>query len=339
MVGVVDDTLREGMQTPGLMFSREERLRIAEGLLRAGVRRLIVSYPPAHLSECEAASAITILAGSMGQGFEVFGLGRALEKDVDRVAATGANIAVHLPFDGRYEEALKAVRYAKDVYPDRLVSVGLVDVGSYSVDGLRLPDTTGTLYPARYTEIVRSVKSVVGAEVSVHCHNDKGLAVANSLAGVEGGADMVECTVLGLGERNGIADLAVVAGALEAHGENVGIDLDKLRGVYDLVNGIVTQKLGFGLLLDNYPLFGGFLGVHTAGTHVGSEKFPGERYSVNVYTGRRMIRRILSAAGFRSISEDELSTLVAKVKDECALTGRALSYDRVLEMARQIVGS
>ncbi|WP_126450580.1 hypothetical protein [Sulfodiicoccus acidiphilus] len=216
-VEVSDDTLREGMQTPGLMFSIEEKLTIAQAPKEAGVRRMVVAHPPAHVSEVEATREIVRRVTDV----KVFGLGRALRSDVDAIASTGANVSIHLPFEGGYERALEACKYTKDRYPNLELSVGLVDVSSYSherlvrtavefegagADVIELPDTTGRLTPRRYGDLVRRVREAVSCKLSVHCHDDRGLAVANSLAGVEAGAELVEAAVMGLGERNGIAD-------------------------------------------------------------------------------------------------------------------------------------
>jgi len=353
MVTVVDDTLREGMQTPGLMFSKSEKLRVAEGLLRAGVTRLVVSYPPAHRSEEKVTLGALKLSRRLRTRAEIFGLGRAVFADVDKIASTGAHIALHLPFDGRYEEALAACEYAKKQFPDRLLSVALVDVASFPLqhllsvarkfdnakaDCIELPDTTGSLHPVEYGKIIGKIKSNVSAKVSVHCHNDMGLAVANSLSGIEEGADYVDCTVLGLGERNGICDLAVVVEALETRGVRTGIRVNEIKRVYIMVNKIVRRKLNLTLLTSNYPIYGAFLRTHTAGTHaLDEERFRGTKFSVNVYCGKALIRKILRQTHLKGMSDSALSTIVGQVKGECARTGRALSYERVIEIADSIV--
>ncbi len=349
MVELMDDTLREGMQTPGVMFSAQEKLTISRMLVDVGVKTLEVSYPSAHKSEQNATKSI--LSDLRGTRTSIFGLGRALPGDIDAIASTGANIALHLPFNGSNDEALKACRYARDQYPDRKLAVALVDVGSYGpasllttvkgfdragVDCLELPDTKGVLYPSRYGNIVRKVKENVSALVIAHCHNDRGLAVANSLAGVEAGADIVDCTVLGLGERNGIADIAVIADALEREGVRTGVSLRRLESVYRKVNKILLRKTGVPFLTANSPIYGEHLTTHTAGTHASSSaQFDTKRFSVNVYCGTAMIRRILSSKG-KDFPDYILRETVAEVKDESSTTGRTISYQRVNQIAAEL---
>lgn len=129
---------------------------------------------------------------------EVFGLGRTTVQDAETVFRTGAGIAMHLPFDlGHLDRAMEAVRYARST--GRPVAVAVVNVSEWSleriveiskrldslgVDIIQLPDTLGQATPGRMREVVSAVASSVGgASVEVHCHNDRGLAVANTLAG------------------------------------------------------------------------------------------------------------------------------------------------------------
>jgi isopropylmalate/homocitrate/citramalate synthase len=346
-IQIMDDTLREGMQTPRVMFTKQEKLLIAKRMLEAGVRRFIVSYPSAHISEEEVTKAIVEEA----KDAMVFGLGRAIKQDVDIIASTGANIAIHLPFDGKYEKALESCRYAKDRYPEKQLAVALVDVGSYSLENLvemarafeksgaetlELPDTTGSLNPSKYHKIIKKIKREVSCMITAHCHNDEGLAVANSIAAVEAGADIVDCTVLGLGERNGIADIAILCKAIESSGLSCKIEMNKLKEVYLLLKEILYQKTGINFLSPNYPIFGEFVSIHTAGTHADSEqKFRAERFSVNVYCGRALIKKILQARGIE-LDELSIARITSRVKDECASTGMTLNYEQVERIAREV---
>ncbi|MEM3197662.1 MAG: LeuA family protein [Candidatus Parvarchaeota archaeon] len=347
-IQIMDDTLREGMQTPHVMFTKEEKLMIAKRMFDAGVRRFMVSYPSSHVSEQQVTSEILRNLGKA----TVFALGRAIKQDIDIIASTGSNIAIHLPFTGRYEEALESCRYAKDRYAERQLSVALVDIGSYSLDNLvkmakdfekngadvlELPDTTGILNPKRCYEIIKRVRKEVSCIITAHCHNDGGLAVANSLAAFEAGADVIDCTALGLGERNGIADIAIVSNAIESSGIDLGINIEKLKDVYTFLNEILYKKTGINFISPNYPLFGEFVSIHTAGTHADSqEKFRADRFSVNVYCGKALIRKILESKGIM-LDDATVAKITSRVKDECADTGKALGYDRVEIIAKEVM--
>ncbi|MDH2900840.1 MAG: hypothetical protein PXY39_07685 [archaeon] len=345
---IKDDTLREGMQTPGVMFTPKEKMEIATRLVRCGLRRLLVSYAPAHSSEVIFTS--DLVERTKTQNVQVFSLGRGIKEDVDVIASTGANISITTPFDGTYSKTLDAARYSKDRYPDRLLTVGLTDVASYSnnsladvakefdkagVDFLELPDTTGKLHPSRYGQIIRDVRKQITAKIAVHCHNDYGLSIANSLAGIEAGADEIDATVLGLGERNGIADLLIIAKSLELQGVRTGVDVPGLEEIYQFVNDLFRSKTKNSVLNDRYPVIGSFLKVHTAGTHATNvNKFAGA-YSVNVYCGRSLVKSILSEYRI-FLREDQLSRLVTAIKDLSAAEGRVLSYDEVVSLSRKI---
>ena len=128
---ISDDTLREGLQAPGIAFTRSEKLKLASLVSAAGIKRALVSYPSAHVSEVEVTKEI-VRANYFN---EVFGLGRTLKEDVDTIYSTGANIALHLPFIiERLGEIEEVIRYASN--SDRIVEVALVDVVQYSTEDL-----------------------------------------------------------------------------------------------------------------------------------------------------------------------------------------------------------
>ncbi len=344
---ITDDTLREGLQTPNFSYTIDEKLKLAKLLSDAGIRRALVSYPSAHSSEFEVTRKIV-----ENRYFnETFGLGRTLERDIDRIDDTGANISLHLPFSLEdLDGVLRAIRYAST--KEKTVEVGLVGVTKYDenelvklatkvveagADVVQLPDTTGTATPSKMRNIVKAVKKNVEAKLEVHCHNDFGGSVANAMAGIEAGADLVDGTVFGLGERNGITDIASISGLLEREGYKTGVSIDALPEVYRYMENLILEKIGPSLFQSNFPVFGKNTNVHTAGTHAASSLvFTGKNYSVNVYTGKHMIRSILQSSQIE-LPDCALKTLVDSIKDLSVSTGKSITVEQINKMARELL--
>lgn len=346
---ICDDTMREGLQAPGMSMKTEEKLKLAKLLSESGVKTALVSYPSAHSSEFEVTKKIV----EMGYFKETFALGRTVEKDIDVIADTGADIALHLPF--RFDDTsaiIRAVKYASK--KGRLLEVAVVDVTKYKEDILlklcgeimnaganviQLPDTTGMATPERFRSVVSNVRNEFrDVEIEIHCHNDAGLSTANAIAGLQAGADRVDTTVYGIGERNGITDQMSMVSYLESVGKGAGIDLKKLTSVYEYVLGLIQEKTGPDFFESNYPIVGKNARIHTAGTHAAfSDLFHGGEFSLNVYAGRNMIRKILESAGL-SVSDQHLSSIVNKVKDLAVDSGHALRAKDIIQIAGEIRG-
>ena len=343
---ITDDTLREGLQTPGISYTKDEKLKIAELLKKAGIKRALVSYPSAHESEREVTESIV-----KGNYFEeTYGLGRTMRKDIDIIDETGANISMHLPFrfDG-LDDIIDAVKYASG--KGKLVEVAVVDIVKYNenellkiasaisgagTDVIQLPDTTGSASPSNVMKLISKVRKNLDSEIEVHCHNDYGAAVSNSLAGANAGANYVDTTVYGLGERNGIADMASTVAILQKEGYEIPIKLESLKEVYNYLQELIFRKIGPNLFADNYPVFGKNTSVHTAGTHAAfGDVFRGSSFSVNVYTGKDMIRNILKANDVE-LEDEKLKKLVNSIKDQAVESGRSVPLKDILKMAGEL---
>ena len=343
---ITDDTLREGLQTPGISFTFNEKLKIATMLHAAGIRRGLVAYPSAHSSEVEITRKIV----EERLFDETYGLGRTVKKDIDLIESTGANISLHLPFhlDG-LDEIVEAVRYASR--KGKLVEVAVVDIVQFSenelvkiskkisdagADVIQLPDTRGSATPRKMKSLISSVIRNLDARVEVHCHNDHGGAVANSVAGAEVGADYVDTTIYGLGERNGIADTVSTISLLRDEGFGIDVNLKELGKLYEYLLELIFQKIGPTLFVNNFPVFGKNTTIHTAGTHAAfSSVFKGSNFSVNVYTGRSMIRNILDANGIQ-LEDIKLEKLVNRIKNNAVESGRAVSIKEIVKMSEEI---
>jgi 2-isopropylmalate synthase len=244
-ITIFDTTLRDGEQSPGCSMNVQEKLRLAQQLDRLGVDVIEAGFPIASDGDFEAVQRI---AASVRRPI-IAGLARACTGDVDRAweALQGAahprihivlaTSDIHLKYKLRItreqclEQARNAVRHAKSLCADvefspedatrtevaflcRVVEAA-IEAGATTVN---IPDTVGFTMPEEYGQLIRTLREkVAGIDkvvISTHCHNDLGLAVANSLAGVQNGARQVECTINGIGERAGNASLEEIVMAM-----------------------------------------------------------------------------------------------------------------------------
>jgi 2-isopropylmalate synthase len=243
---IFDTTLRDGEQSPGCTMNLNEKLLLAKQLEKLGVDVIEAGFPAASTGDFEAVKAIaeTVTTSS------VCGLARALESDISRTWEAIKNAKkprihtfiatsdIHLEYklkmtkDECYKRATDMVRYAKSLCDDVefspedasrsdldflvRITEGVIAAGATTVN---IPDTVGYTTPDEYYKIIdhliQNVKGIEDIVISVHCHNDLGMAVANSLAAVSAGARQVECTVNGIGERAGNAALEEVVMALK----------------------------------------------------------------------------------------------------------------------------
>lgn len=281
-----DTTLRDGHQTPGVTFTVEEKIEIARMLDEAGVHQIEAGIPVSSPEDEEAVKRI-----SKEVSASVMGWSRAHPRDVEAVARTGADaIAISMPTSPLHlkyklgigwREALsrirEAVRLAKNLglyvsvsaedgsrTPYKLLRQYAEVILEAGADRLRLADTIGILTPDITKKLVRRIIRDVGIEVEIHAHNDLGLAVANTLAALEGGASWASVTVNGLGERAGNAALEAVVTALKViYGKDVGFKLDRLYRLSRLVEKVSGIPVGYFT-----PIVGENVFRHSSGIHV-----------------------------------------------------------------------
>ncbi|MEM3509967.1 MAG: 2-isopropylmalate synthase [Nitrososphaerales archaeon] len=285
-IHLLDSTLREGEQAPGITFSHRQRLQIAWMLDYFGVDAIEIS--PIVSADHQRSTKEIIKAGLEA---DIVAHIRALKSDIDEalkcdaewVAMYHSASDIHLKYKLKVsrEEAVRrsveAVEYAKShglkmrftledasrAEPEFLKRFAKA-VAEAGATRIGLPDTVGALRPQGMFKLVRMVREVVHNPIDLHCHNDLGLALANSLAGVEAGADQIHVTVNGLGERVGITPLAEAAVALKIfYGANLDVRLNMLTELSQLVEsytGVKTHPMT--------PLVGVNAYKHKAGTHV-----------------------------------------------------------------------
>jgi 2-isopropylmalate synthase len=294
---IFDTTLRDGEQAPGFSMNIEEKLRMAHQLEALNVDILEAGFPIASEGDFQAVKRVSAEV----RGPVIAGLARSMRKDIDRCAKAleGANKArihvflatsdIHLKykFNKTREEALAlmvdGVQYARTLCDniefsaedagrtdiDFLVQVmeAVIDAGATTVN---LPDTVGYCLPEEYGYLIKTLRSRVRnvdkAIISTHCHNDLGLAVANSLAGIQNGIRQVECTINGIGERAGNAALEEIVMALEVRkhffGVTTGINTQELYRSSQLL----TEVTGMPVQA-NKSIVGDNAFAHEAGIH------------------------------------------------------------------------
>src|SRR5215813_4425711 len=244
-VSVFDTSLRDGEQAPGCSMNGDEKLLFARKLQALGVDIIEAGFPIASSGDAEAVRRIATEI----QGPTIAALARCVEKDIavaweavsrsmrPRIHTFLATSDIHLAFklkigrDEALEQASRMVAYARSLCTDvefspedatRSDVVFLCEVLNAAVEAgattLNIPDTVGYTTPGEYGELIRTVrrrvKGIENVTISAHCHNDLGLAVANSLAAVAAGARQVECTINGIGERAGNASLEEIVMAM-----------------------------------------------------------------------------------------------------------------------------
>lgn len=325
-IQVIDETIREGMQYRGVMFSQEQRLTMVDFQEKIGVEICQAGYPSAHPIEAQTISAMVNYGRDKQYRIRVAAMGRVHPDDVKILIDTGIkdfHLHLYIPPDvdsSQLNERLDRIPKIKETIikavPDAMISIALLDIGNsgekmlqqsvkfccrHEIDILSLPDTSGMMAPNQVYDRVHGLFSADrNPSISIHCHNDLGMASANSVMGILAGGRYLEASALGIGERNGIADLYTTAKALESQGIDHGLaldDVDTFKAYYQYVDTIVHDQTGIRLLWDNTPVFGDAVKTHVAGTHAGGTfaSVNTERYDLNGLCGKALVKKYLSA--------------------------------------------
>ncbi|MDR2535557.1 MAG: 2-isopropylmalate synthase [Treponema sp.] len=297
VIDIFDTTLRDGEQAPGCSMNLQEKLEVARRLERLGVSVIEAGFPASSPGDLESVKTIAEIL----KNCSVAGLCRSLEKDIDAARAALTKAAqprihvflatspIHMEYklkmlpDQVLEQAAAAVKYAKkfcsDVEfsaedasrsdPDFVCRVfkAVIDAGATVVN---IPDTTGYAMPEEFAQLVQYIKEHTPnsdkAKISMHCHNDLGLAVANSLAAVGAGADQVECTINGIGERAGNASLEEIVMGLRVRKDYLHVDTRIDTTQIYAASRLVSQVTGVNVQ-PNKAIVGENAFAHEAGVH------------------------------------------------------------------------
>jgi 2-isopropylmalate synthase len=296
-VRIFDTTLRDGEQSPGATLNVDEKLEIALQLERLGVDIIEAGFPITSEGDFEA---VRLIAGKI-KNATVAGLARGVAADIDRAYeavknATSPRIHVfisssdiHLAHQIRKsrEEVLEMTRAMVDRAKKLLSDVEFSPMDATRTDPkflhemlaiaieagattLNIPDTVGYAWPDEYADLIRGIlENVPGADktiISVHCHDDLGMATANSLAGVAGGARQVECTINGIGERAGNTSLEEVVMALRTRQDVFGVDTKiDAKQIYR-TSRLVSARTGI-VVQPNKAVVGANAFAHMSGIH------------------------------------------------------------------------
>ena len=297
-IAIFDTTLRDGEQSPGCSMNTQEKVIVARQLLRMGVDVIEAGFPVSSPNDFRAVSEIGSIVGDKAI---VAAFSRAIESDIDTAAdalktaarpriVTGLGVSpvhmaekLHMSEDEVVACTTRAVAHAKSLVDDvefyaedagRADSAFLVRVVQAAVDAgatvINLPDTTGYCLPDEYGALVKKVcdevKGIENVTVSVHAHNDLGLATACALAGVRNGATQVECTINGLGERAGNTALEEVAMAIRMHGEELDAHTSINTREITRASRLVSRVTGMSVQA-NKAIVGANAFAHSSGIH------------------------------------------------------------------------
>ncbi len=368
-ISIFDTTLRDGEQTPGFIVTPEEKVEIARQLDRLGVDIIEAGSPMS--SEGEVKSVTEIKKQKLKA--EIIALARPIQADIDAAMKCDVD-AVHV-FISTSDVQMK---YALNMTPDQVLAAipkhvqyvkdhGLVcefspmdatrtempflkkaclaaqDVGADRID---IPDTVGVMTPAKMRKMIEDIRSVVKTPISVHCHNDFGMAVANSLASVEAGAAQVHVTVNGVGERAGNASLEeVVMGLHMLYGLKTGVDTEQLYRTSQLVSGLSGIPVQPNKAIVGENAFSHESGIHTRGIVVNPLTFEpidptvvGRRRKLvaGKLAGRHGIKAELANMGFEP-NDQQLLEIVKRVKD-IGDQGVPVTDADLMDLATQVMG-
>ncbi len=358
---IFDTTLRDGEQSPGASMTRDEKVRIAKALEKMHVDVIEAGFPIASEGDFAAVKAVADAI----KDSTICGLARALDKDIDRVgeALKGANSArihtfiatspIHMKMklrmepDAVLEQAVHAVKRARK-YTDNVefspedagrsdfdflcrILEAVIDAGATTVN---IPDTVGYNVPQQFGSLIGNlIERVPNSDkvvFSVHCHNDLGLAVANSLSAVMNGARQVECTINGLGERAGNASLEEIVMAVSTRQDVFDCTVDHLDKTQIVpCSRLVSNITGF-TVQPNKAIVGVNAFAHESGIHQDGVLKNRETYEImraedvgwsanrmvlGKHSGRNAFRTRLTELGVTFESEEDLNAAFVRFKD------------------------
>lgn len=356
---VFDTTLRDGEQSPGVNLNTREKVEIAYQLEKLGIDRMEAGFPAASPGDLASVNAVARAVKNV----TVIGLSRSRETDIDAVreALKGAqDPCIHVflatsPIHRQHklrmdkaqvlETAQSAIRYAKKYFSK--LEFSLEDAGRTEYDFMvemvgmaireganvvNIPDTVGYLNPSEYGAIFKHLKENVPdierVQLSAHCHNDLGMATANTLAAIQNGADQIEGTINGIGERAGNTAIEEVALALETRNEFYGAKTSLMLSEISRTSRLVSKLTGM-VVPGNKAIVGANAFAHESGIHQDGMLKEKTTYEIMTpetiglkesklvlgkHSGRHAFKDKLSDLGY-DVTEEELNAAFTRFKD------------------------
>ncbi len=357
-ITIFDTTLRDGEQSPGCSMNLTEKVELARALERLGVDVIEAGFPAASKGDFEA---VRTVASEMRDS-AVCGLARSLEADVSAAAEAVSGAArprIHVfcatseihrrhKLKRAKEEIVRmsvdAVRQARNHTDDVefspedasrtewdfLVEItrAVIDAGATTVN---IPDTVGYAMPEQFAALIRhlreNVPNIDRAVISVHCHDDLGLAVANSLAAVHAGAGQVECTVNGIGERAGNASMEEVVMAIKTRRDffnaDCRVDTSRIYPTSRLVSSVTGLHVQRNKAIVGENAFAHEAGIHQHGVMANRETYeimrpedigvPPSRLVLGKHSGRHAFKQRIEALGY-SLETEQIDNAFEKFK-------------------------
>jgi 2-isopropylmalate synthase len=378
-VYIFDTTLRDGEQSPGCSMTVPEKLRLARKLVDLGVDILEAGFPIASEGDHEAVDAVS----REFPWVQVAALARANKLDIERAASALkkarrprihtfiATSEIHLKYKFKksqqqvLEEAVAAVELARNhvddvefsaedatrTDPDYLeqISRAVVEAGARTVN---LPDTVGYSIPEEYGALIGRMARVLGdsAILSVHCHDDLGLAVANSIAAVQAGARQIECTINGIGERAGNAALEEIVMAFKTRHDRLPFETKIVTEQIYSTSQLLAQTITFGPQ-PNKALVGENAFAHEAGIHQDgylkerttyeiieprSVGVPESKLVLGKHSGRHALNKRAEDLGFQ-LSKDELDVLYRRFTT-LADRKKGVRNEEIVALVHEVMG-
>lgn len=356
---VLDTTLRDGEQVPGAKLNLYEKLEIAQQLKNLKVDIIEAGFPSSSAGDFKSVETI---ARRIGDEVMITALARAVKNDIDAVYNSvkyaqrplihivlgASDVHVEKKFNKSKEEILnqgvEAVRYARTLLPD--VQYSTEDASRADFDYLwktieavvkagatmiNIPDTVGYAVPEEFGQLVKRIhERLMNLDdrviLSVHCHNDTGLATANTLAAIKNGAGKIECTINGIGERAGNAALEEVVMGLKLradyYGAETGIRTTEIKKTSKLVSALMGLDVQVNKAITGDNAFAHSSGIHQDGLLKSRDAYEvihpedvGVDHMEIILTarsGRHAVKNSLSQIGFNSFTADEFEQIFAK---------------------------
>ncbi|NMW84881.1 2-isopropylmalate synthase [Peptoniphilus sp. AGMB00490] len=359
IVKIFDTTLRDGEQSPGCSMNRKEKVQLAYQIEKLGVDVIEAGFAASSVEDFNSIREVAKIAKNM----TVASLARCNKNDIDRayealkdakykrlhIFIATSDIHMEYKLEMTREDVKNSVRkhvtYAKEKFSDIEFSCEdatrtdvdfMIEVIQIAVDcgatTINIPDTVGYIMPDEYSDIIKKVREkVVGIEnvdISVHCHNDLGLAVANSLAAIKAGATQVECTINGIGERAGNTAMEEVVMALKTRGDFFNIDTNintkEIMKSSEMLSSIIGVKISPTKPIVGKNVFSHEAGIHQHGVLKNKETYEimdpsmigykANSFVLGKHSGKHALKQKLEELGF-IVNDIEMNDIFEKFKE------------------------